>query len=46
LFISSEHLNKKRLAPDAARKRWLEHEQTEVAGIGGVGGKLKRSPGQ
>jgi hypothetical protein len=32
LFISSEHLNKKRLAPDAARKRWLEHEQTEVAG--------------
>ncbi|MFT4506455.1 hypothetical protein [Caballeronia sp. 15711] len=32
MFISSEHLNKKRLAPDAARKRWLEHEQTEVAG--------------
>jgi len=32
LFISSEHLNKKRLAPDAARKRWLEHDQTEVAG--------------
>jgi hypothetical protein len=45
LFISSEHLNKKRLAPDAARKRWLELNRLEVAGVGGVSGKDWLRPG-
>jgi hypothetical protein len=42
LFISSRHLNKKRLAPDAARsivkKRWSKTAKRGWPEIGGVGG--------
>jgi hypothetical protein len=53
LFISSEHLNKKRLAPDAARsmakkrgqKRWSTNGKTGRPGIGGVGGVGEKRAG-
>ncbi|WP_143754577.1 hypothetical protein [Caballeronia concitans] len=42
MFISSRHLNKKRLAPDVARsveKRWFKRALLGGRGIGGVGGE-------